>query len=234
MYNKERNQSISVIVTAHVEGLILKETLTSIMNNIDFLLNLNTFKLNYEIILALDDPDLKTVEIANSFNCNNKYVFINKFNDLGKNRNHAIEKSKFQYIALIDGDDLWGSSWLYRCFQAIKFKNNEIFHPENIVYFGEDVELGFQENLKIKGANSISKENVWISSLFTHKNVFENIPFSNLNEIEPGDFEDWKWNRDTLDSKYSHRIVKGTTHFVRNKSKSYSQRLIESWRENGS
>lgn len=234
MFQSERNQSISVIVTAHVEGSILEETLISIMSNIDLLITLNMFNWSYEIIIALDDPDTNTVEIADRFNCKHKNILINKFTDLGKNRNNAIKNSKYQYISLVDGDDIWGSTWLFKCFQKINSKNHEIFRPENIVYFGEDLELGFQENLKIKGAKSISKENVWISSVFTHKDVFEQIPFAELYEIKPGDFEDWKWNRDTIKANYSHRIIKGTTHFVRKKSESYSQRLIKNWNENGS
>ena len=57
MVKRETNPDISIIITAHSEGLVSHKTMLSVLTAADKLTDNN---ISYEIIISLDNPDKTT------------------------------------------------------------------------------------------------------------------------------------------------------------------------------
>ena len=108
---------VSIMVLTFNRSKLLKETIDSILNQ--------TFK-DFEIIVVDNYSSDNTEEIINSYNDIRIRYFKNRNNGLlSINRNFAIKKSKGEFIAICDDDDLWFPQKLEK--QLLEFnKDKEI------------------------------------------------------------------------------------------------------------
>ena len=92
-----RKKVLSVVITAHKEGLFLNKTLLSISNG------LNKIKDEYEIIINLDNSDKETNRIAKIWEDKDENIKAYKvsFGNPADNRNDGINKAKGTYICVI-------------------------------------------------------------------------------------------------------------------------------------
>ena len=122
---------VSVIVPAHFSSETIAETLDSIIaQEYD----------NYEIIVVSDHVDISTQKILEKYknNCNKlKIVNLGSKCGVGYARYIGIKKSKGEYIAFLDSDDLWKKDKLYR---QVKFMrdNNVSFSYSDYELINED------------------------------------------------------------------------------------------------
>lgn len=94
-----KSSLVSVIMNCHNSQKYLRQSILSVINQ--------SYK-NWEIILWDNKSTDKSREIVKSFkNKKIKYYYSNKFTNLGKARNLAVQKAKGKYIAFIDTDDTW-------------------------------------------------------------------------------------------------------------------------------
>jgi len=111
------NPLVSVIVTTYNRKELLKETIDSILNQ--------TFK-DFELIVVDNFSDYDFFEHIKSFNDSRIRVFQNQNNGIiAVNRNYGIKKSKGEFIAFCDDDDIWYESKLE--------KSIDIFRSESKV-----------------------------------------------------------------------------------------------------
>jgi glycosyltransferase involved in cell wall biosynthesis len=222
-------RTISSIITSHDEGKLVISALNSVLENIK--------KVDFEyceILIGLDNPDVKTQQALNSYICDskiiNKYIF--NFNDVGLMRQKMLKLSKYEYVSFLDADDLWGDNWL---FEASKFsaKNpNAVLHPDLTIFF--DKEIKYVRKNPDSTSRKFKKEllifeNVWTSSFITPRWVMEKFPMKSGNtsdESSPYAYEDWSWFRETLAEGVDHRVVKKTAHFHKIKDNSNTSRSI--------
>jgi len=78
---------------------------------------------NWEIILLDNNSDDDILAIVNRYDNKIKYFKTSKIEKLGKARNIALEKSKGEYLAFLDCDDLWLPSKIEK--QVALFENNK-------------------------------------------------------------------------------------------------------------
>ena len=101
-YHNLNNINFSIILCCYNSEEFLQETLLSISNQ--------TYK-NYELIIIDDGSTDQTSNIINYFKEKNNYIRIKyyqkKNSGLSSSRNLAISKSKYDWIAIIDHDDVW-------------------------------------------------------------------------------------------------------------------------------
>ena len=99
---------ISVLVTAHKEGLFLNKTLLSVRNSLSHISSVKT-----EIILNLDNADTETKRVAKIWQQKDKRIKVYQvsFGNPADNRNDALKKAKGTYVAVVDGDDLVSENW---------------------------------------------------------------------------------------------------------------------------
>lgn len=100
--------------------VFISETITSVLNQ--------TYK-NWELLLVDDGSTDKTIKIAESFTIrhSNIRLFKNKGNSgAAISRNKGIEKSKGDFIAFLDADDLWKPEKLEKQLDFMKRHNCDV------------------------------------------------------------------------------------------------------------
>lgn len=106
---------VSVMVLTYNRANMLKETIDSILNQ--------TFK-DFELIVVDNYSTDNTEEIIKSYDDKRIKYFKNRnYGLLAVNRNFAIQKSKGEYIAICDDDDLWLPEKLEK--QLLEFERDE-------------------------------------------------------------------------------------------------------------
>ena len=78
---------------------------------------------NWEIILLDNNSDDNSLAIVKKYDDKIKYFRTSKIEKLGKARNIALEKSKGEYLAFLDCDDLWLPEKIEK--QISLFENNK-------------------------------------------------------------------------------------------------------------
>ena len=129
------NPVLSVIVTAHAEGLLAHKTMLSIEQA------LSQVKDSYEIIIHIDNGDKDTTKYFSRYENNrNIRIYKNNFKDAGLSRNFAANKSKGKYLAFLDADDLISKNWYASALRILKkTKEPVIVHTAANLTFGTNL-----------------------------------------------------------------------------------------------
>lgn len=109
----------SVVITVYNKANYIKNTLKSVLNQ--------TFT-DFEIIIINDGSSDGSLEVINSFTDKRIRTITIENQGASVARNTGIKEAKAQYIALLDGDDLWKEDYLNSINDAIKS------HPENKIF----------------------------------------------------------------------------------------------------
>ncbi len=216
--------NISIIITAHNEGLLLYKTILSVLKATD---KLDNDKVTYDITLSLDNADDQTKKIAEKYQNNSRFNILEvNFGNPADNRNNAIKQARGEFVALLDGDDLVSENWLASSLSLIKKqKNPSIMRLEIHAQFGYD-----EKNMTIwKMRSSSSKEtdaiqmaywNLWTNTLFAKKETLLETPFE-----APKNgfgFEDYLFGTQTRAKNVDHVVVPETALFYRRRPGSVS------------
>ena len=109
---------VSIITPAHNDERFIQQTIESVLNQ--------THQ-NFEIILVDDFSTDKTLEVVESIKDNRIKVFKNDKNyGAAYSRNRALKEATGDYIAFLDGDDLWEPNKLEKQL-AFMIENNYKF-----------------------------------------------------------------------------------------------------------
>lgn len=212
---------VALVITGHREGPWLKTAIESALRN----------KLNISetanVYVFLDRPDETTIEAARSFGAS-VTIFEVEFGDICRVRNNAVSVLKEKYLAFLDGDDLWGDSWLSSCIAKVRSSpsgSDFILHPQLTYCFGSS---GIESQVVMEHIDSESPEfnsfelissNFWSALAFAPKSVFQRFPYiSSSSKLALG-FEDWTFNIQTLAAGIPHKVLPETVHFIRRKEK---------------
>ncbi len=217
------NFAISLVITAHNEGLLAHRSVNSAISAIAYAA-LNNIEV--ELMAVLDNPSNATKAYFNDnqdlFNC----VYEVDFKDTGPARNYAVKKALGEYIAFLDADDLISQNWLLDSYKFITQSQNAntILHPNYLLFFGMVEDIGsvfkLQEvidcNHKEYNSLNLIEHNYWSALCFTSKANLLAHPYKTMT---PGfGYEDWEFNIDTVAAGIKHHIVPDTIHFIRQKS----------------
>lgn len=213
---------ISVIVTAHTEGLVAHKTILSLAKSVELLKD-KFPQIKYEIIINLDKPNQETIDYYSRYSDDNSFtLYQTNYGNVADARNYAINKARGKYIALIDGDDMVSSNWLLKAYELALTKNGDyILHPNIQIQFGMDLS---RIGLWIMG-DTLGRErdriimtqfNRWVSTLFAPKTVFNTVHYRP--PINGYGYEDYLFNADTTAKKILHYIVPETSFYYRRSS----------------
>ncbi len=109
---------ISIVTPTFNSSKFIAETLKSILSQ--------SYK-DFEVLVVDDCSTDNTVEIVKSFNDKRIRIFVNDVNKgAAFSRNVALKNAKGEYIAFVDGDDLW---------EKDKLKKQISFMEENHISF---------------------------------------------------------------------------------------------------
>jgi len=128
--NQSGKHLVSVVIPTFNSGKFITDTLKSVLNQ--------TYA-NFEIIVIDDGSTDNTVSILKNLTNNDKRINYYKIKHSGRPaipRNFGIEKSKGEFIAFLDADDLWDKNKLAT--QISEFEK----HPDYVFLYSMSVSFG--------------------------------------------------------------------------------------------
>ena len=216
--------NISIVITVHRE----KEFLFPAISSMEAALSKIPRHLVCEVLFNLDNSDEFTKDIVNSLAIDKKKILYTEFGDPSFARNNAIKESRGDYIALLDGDDLWSENWLSEC---IKYFNENpslvdttILHPEyNYIFDTANVLVRQGDaNSDLFDTEFLRFSNYWDALCFTKKSIYDLVQYKANDKAKGIAHEDHLWVCETLNKDINHILVKDTVHFKRRRHGSVS------------
>lgn len=110
------NPLISVVIPVYNRPDALKRTLESVVNQ--------TYS-NLEILVIDDGSDSEIYPVIETLGDNRINYYKLDHKNANVARNYGIEKSKGQYIAMLDADDLWLESHIQECLKTLQFSQDD-------------------------------------------------------------------------------------------------------------
>jgi len=217
------NPLISILVTAHSEGLVAHKTMLSIFDAATLLAKRG---IGYEVLVHVDNGDDATVEyFARYDDTPHLRVFQNEFGDLGLSRNFLLEQASGQYVSFLDADDLISRNWLAGALLALENDPAEtIVHPAAILSFYHAsatppvVWLQRPSFDKDLDAKVLLGHNRWASVFVAPRTLLLRFPY---HPTEDGiGYEDWSFNSATVAANVHHAIAPETVMFYRKRDES--------------
>ncbi|MEO5690817.1 MAG: glycosyltransferase [Candidatus Saccharimonadales bacterium] len=210
----EENIDLSIIVTAHNEGLIAHKTMLSIFQAVNKLENTK-----WEIIVSLDNGTADTLNYFKSLVKERGIKLLEvSFRDLSMSRNNAVAEACGAFVTFIDADDLMSADWLSSGLRLARTHNDAVIHPEYSVTFGDDNLIWQKRNSGSHDFDTLCliDNNLWDSPCLAAREIFLNHPYHpNGNGFG---YEDKKFNCDILASKLTHLVAPRSILFVRRKN----------------
>ena len=209
---------VSVVLLAHREGILIHRTLRSVLRAVDFARDRG---FSCEVIVVLDQADSATAQyFARQDGLNFKFVAVG-FGDPGCARNVAVNVSQGKYVAFVDGDDLVSRNW-FAAALAFSHRYRErgrrlVMHPEVNVMFGADTAILMhidQEGPDWHVARLFAG-NFWTALIVAHRDDLLAVPYRKTASESGFGYEDWDWNCLAVDAGMVHKVVPGTSHYVR-------------------
>ncbi|WP_138433116.1 glycosyltransferase family 2 protein [Winogradskyella algicola] len=182
----------SVVITVYNKAEFIKNTINSVLNQ--------TFQ-DFEIIVVNDGSTDESKSIIKSFNDNRIELITTKNQGVSAARNKGIEVANANYVALLDGDDLWEKDFLKFIKEAItKFSNVSVFTTA-LAHKYEHKVVPATYNFKQRNTyeirdffkSSLDHTILTSSSIVFRKNIIEKIGYFDTS-IESGEDTDF-WIR---------------------------------------
>ncbi|MBP2550978.1 glycosyltransferase involved in cell wall biosynthesis [Neorhizobium galegae] len=200
---------ISVVMTAHQEGLLAGPSGKSAQQAIAVA---EAAGLRCQTIVVLDRADSLTgAVVAEVFGGNAHYLTTSE-GDPGQARNRGIEMATGDFVALLDGDDLWSENWLAAAYDQAKARPDAVHHPACLLRFGNDRHLFWHVDSESPLCDKAYLDwmNYWDALSFARTDLYRRFPFRR-NDLELAfGHEDWHWNAWTISEGVAHKPVAET------------------------
>jgi hypothetical protein len=225
--------SITVTAIFHREGAYAIPALASMA---DLVSDARKAGLSVEAQAVLDCPDDETRHIIAIRGSWLDAITEVSFGDAGPARNEGVRQASGEYLAFLDGDDLWGAKWLTLAHAAaaeIGHPTDIIWHPERLFYFDEnDFDRHSMTAFPNGGIRSrhvrhlastdpsfdhraLLVDNLWTANTYAKRDIYLRHPYRANDPTSGFGIEDWSWNMDTLTAGLQHLVAPGTVHLIR-------------------
>jgi glycosyltransferase involved in cell wall biosynthesis len=210
--------TLSVAVSAHAAGRLLRPTLRSVAASMNVLIERGV---PCELLIVLDDATDETIREATSWQSKGRLGAPVRLvratrSGAGASRNAAANGAKGRYVAVCDEVDLVSKNYFS---SALAFLSDStapvVVHPETVVSFG-----GRTETWRVPPSEAVThldliRDNPWPSASVALRSTYVEHPFEALAAGSGFGPADWLWNIHTVIAGIPHRPVPGTTLFDR-------------------
>lgn len=197
---------ISVIITAHNEGIISYYALKSALRAIE---QAQQVGISCELLILLDCADQETLNVFSQHKSNDMIkVFTVSFSDSSQSKNFGVLKAKGKYITFLRANDLMSQNWLKYSFNLLEeFGGQAVAHPTLEINFGRycSIEENFATSKLMDFA--LLSGNAYSDVCLAQKNIFSKFPYVSEDEFTD---PDWEFNANITKSKILHVITKET------------------------
>lgn len=214
---------LSVIVTTHAEGALLRPTLRSVSIALS-----QASRAGYlcELVIVQDDSTVETENQGVSWLKRSHADFTTRIikasgGDAGSARNFGIVEARGTFVAICDGDDLVSRNYFTTALDQLESSaQEEILHPANIVSFGARSSLWQVQPSSLTGTSYLDliQTNLWPSASVAPRSTYVNFPYPELKTTDGFGPEDWLWNIQTSAAGIRHSTVKDSYFFYRTRT----------------
>lgn len=205
---------ISVVITAHREGLIAAQSARSAE---DAVAEAARHGLRCETVVVLDRADALTTDVLHNALGQRARYLISDEGDPGGARNRGVEAAAGETVAFLDADDLWSRNWLAAGHAQIVARPDSVAHSACNLVFGRKRLLWWHTDSEtaLFDPAYLGWTNYWDALTIARTEIHRRFPFR-ANDLRRGfGHEDWHWNIVTLRNGIPHKPVPGTMHFKR-------------------
>ncbi len=205
---------ISVIITAHREGVIAGATARSALAALGAT---RSAGLSDEIILVLDRADAITAQVLCYGLDGQARVLETSEGDPGQARNRGIEAANGRCATFLDADDLWSENWLLEAWKMIETRPDAAAHSACNIIFGRARHIWWHADSEAALCDHayLNWLNYWDAMTFARTDLYRQYPFHRNDLDLKFGHEDWHWNLWTLSQGVAHKPVARTIHFKR-------------------
>lgn len=216
MAKTQKTPDISVVLTAHREGVLAGATANSARRAIAQVGQ--NLSLTCEVVLVLDRSNPSTTMVLeNAFDGFELTVIKTDEGDPGQARNAGIAAARAPCATFLDGDDLWSENWLTEAHRLIARRPDCVAHSRCNMIFGNERNLWWHIDSEgpLFDADYLDWGNYWDAMTFARTDLYRRFPFRR-NDLKLGfGHEDWHWNAWTIAEGVAHKPVPETMHFKR-------------------
>lgn len=216
---------VSCILNGHNEGAQIGHALKSIQEN---KLSAEKQSIDFELLVVLDSASKETLKTVEAYQIKDMKIAEVNFQDPSKSRNFGVNNATGDFIAFLDGDDLFGSNWIPKAIEtSLSTQKKTIVHPEFNYYFSTDGKIKTPHIMKHLSSTDLNfnrfklaSQNLWTVLSLGPRQIYEKFPFKENNKSLGIGFEDWTFNVEVLHAGFHHVTAKKTVHFIREKKSS--------------
>lgn len=216
---------VSCILTGHNEGANISFALKSIQAN---MFSTKKHFIEFELMVVLDSASNETVKTVEALQFQEMTIAEVNFQDPSKSRNYGVENTNGDFIAFLDGDDIFGSNWIPAAIEtSLSTSKKTVVHPEFNYYFSTDGKIKKPYIMKhVSSTDSnfnrfkLASQNLWTVLSLGPRQIYEKHPFKENDRLLGIGFEDWTFNVEILHAGFHHVTARETIHFIREKKSS--------------
>ncbi|MGE3888120.1 MAG: glycosyltransferase [Vicinamibacterales bacterium] len=212
----EHAPDVSLILTLHHEGALLRRTLLSLEDAASYARRLGV---TTELVAVLDRPSAPTRDALASFDASafeSRRVVEVDHGSLGLSRNSGIAAAAGRFAMMCDGDDLISFNAIAEMVRlGDASAPGTLIFPEYLFAFGERHHFVRYYPLDVVTPLSFLRAHPYISRVFAPMEVFRSRGYVDV-RLSPGHaFEDWHFNAECAAHGHAIAVARDTMLFYR-------------------
>lgn len=177
----------SVVIPLYNKELSIQNTIQSVLNQ--------SYQ-DFEIIVINDGSTDDSVKVVNNIQDLRLRMIHQENKGVSAARNRGIKEAKYEWVAFLDGDDLWGNNHLEEVNKMMTVFPNEKVYVTSFEYSDKRIMYKHKREDSIFKIENYFKEAIrenlmWTSIVVVHKSCFDAIGFFNQILVRGEDLDVW-------------------------------------------